>query len=136
MEKNIQKTNQSHNEIKLHNKGSKVIDYLKKNHSIISFIVLAFAGIIVYSNTFNCSFHFDDKQITDDYQLLRNFSNFTDINFWNHPGRQVAFLSFALNYHFNKFDVFGYHLINIVIHIVTGFFVFLLIKLILHLISI
>ena len=35
------------------------------------------------------------------------------------------FITFALNYGFNNYDVFGYHIVNITIHILSGFFLYL-----------
>jgi protein O-mannosyl-transferase len=101
--------------------------------NIISIILIILAGILVYSNSFDCPFYFDDFGNISDNQGIKNLSMFTNTNYWSQPRRQMAYISFALNYHFNKFDVFGYHLINILIHIMTGIFTFLLIKLILNL---
>ena len=42
--------------------------------------------------------------------------------------RPVANVSFGLNYYFGGYDVFGYHLVNVVIHIITGLLLFLLVK--------
>jgi protein O-mannosyl-transferase len=132
MKKNIQKPKQPNKEIETQERD-KIIDYIIRHFNVFSIIFITLIGIEVYSNSFNCSFHFDDKpNITENLQI-RNLTNFTNVNYWLHPGRQLACLSFALNYHFNKLDVFGYHLINITIHIITGIFSFLFIKLILSL---
>ena len=42
--------------------------------------------------------------------------------------RPVANVSFGLNYYFGGYDVFGYHLVNVVIHMITGLLLFLLVK--------
>ena len=44
------------------------------------------------------------------------------------PNRPVANLSFALNYYFHQYDVIGYHVINIVIHIITGILLYFFLK--------
>ncbi|MGD9078207.1 MAG: tetratricopeptide repeat protein [Desulfobacterales bacterium] len=44
------------------------------------------------------------------------------------PSRPVAYISFGLNYYLGGYDVFGYHLVNIGIHLVTGLLLFLLVK--------
>ncbi|MES0447386.1 MAG: tetratricopeptide repeat protein [Desulfobacterales bacterium] len=36
-------------------------------------------------------------------------------------------LTFALNYKFGKLNVFGYHLVNVLVHIINGFLVYLLV---------
>ena len=33
-------------------------------------------------------------------------------------------LTFALNYYFGEGDVFGYHLVNMIIHILSGIFLY------------
>jgi len=43
--------------------------------------------------------------------------------------RPVANISFALNYYFGKEDPFGYHLVNLMIHLLTGVCLFFLIRL-------
>jgi protein O-mannosyl-transferase len=132
MKKNILKTNISKKEITERSSANKPLDFLNKHSSIVSLFLITIAGIIVYSNSFNCTFHFDDNPNITQNSIIKDLSNFTNINYWLHPGRQVAYLSLALNYHFNKLEVFGYHLINLLIHIVTGIFTFLLIKLMLN----
>ena len=43
--------------------------------------------------------------------------------------RPVAMLSFAFNYYFGKYNVVGYHLVNILVHITTGILLFIFLKL-------
>jgi protein O-mannosyl-transferase len=112
--------------------GEKFIDFINRHFNIFSIILIISAGFIVYSNSFDCTFHFDDQGTITDNPIIKNLSNFENFNYWQHPARQIAYLSFGLNYHFNKLNVFGYHLVNIFIHIITGIFSFLLIKLILN----
>jgi len=42
--------------------------------------------------------------------------------------RPVPCLSFALNWYFGRDDPFGYHLVNICLHLLTGYFLFLFIQ--------
>lgn len=42
--------------------------------------------------------------------------------------RPVAHISLALNYYFHQLDVRGYHAVNILIHIITGVFLYFLLK--------
>jgi tetratricopeptide (TPR) repeat protein len=44
------------------------------------------------------------------------------------PGRPIANLSFALNFYFHGYDVIGYHVVNIVIHIITGILLYFFLK--------
>ena len=88
----------------------------------VSIIIISCLGILVYSNTFLCSFHLDDFA-----SILNNFAiiNIHHLhNIWIFlPRRFVLYLSLALNYHFNGVHVMGYHLLNLAVHLLAGIFV-------------
>ncbi|MBI2340885.1 MAG: tetratricopeptide repeat protein [Deltaproteobacteria bacterium] len=88
-------------------------------------ILLALVAVLIYSNTFSSPFHFDDRLNLVENPQIKNLANFRDFS----GTRYVGFLSFALNYHFGGLNVFGYHLVNILIHITNGFLVYSLILL-------
>ena len=99
-------------------------DNLKSQVS--NLILIALLGVIVYSNSFNCSFHFDDLFDIRDNSKIRNLWNVID--WWNYaPSRPVGFFTFALNYHFNKTDVWGYHFVNLFIHICNAYLMYWLV---------
>ena len=94
----------------------------------LSIILISCLGIFVYSNTFFCSFHFDDIPYIVDNPYIRDISNLQNTwNWW--PCRFITFFSLALNYHFYQFNVFGYHLFNLAIHLVSSLLVWWLINL-------
>jgi tetratricopeptide (TPR) repeat protein len=95
----------------------------------LSIIILT--GIIIYSNSLNCSFHFDDTISIENNSNIHNLSNLKALWAEYGPLRFIPYLSFALNYHFNKINVAGYHLVNIFIHILNSCLVFWLTLLIL-----
>ncbi len=79
-------------------------------------------GILAFSNTFANSFHFDDSYAIVDNFALRDISNVRLIwDFW--PMRFITFYSLAWNYHWGGLAVFGYHLMNLLIHGATALFV-------------
>ncbi len=82
----------------------------------IGLAAILLLGILIYSNSFNCSFHFDD---TFNIVNNTNIRDLSDVNAWWNisPNRPVAFFTFALNYHFNQLDVWGWHLVNLAIHL-------------------
>src|SRR3989338_2672953 len=97
----------------------------------LAVIILCLLGIVIYSNTLHVPFQFDDHAI-----LLKNLSVISspsDIGaIWNYwASRFIPFLTFALNYHFNGLNVFGYHLVNLIIHLGSGLTAFWLINLLL-----
>ena len=82
---------------------------INKKLSLTTIVAL---GIVIYSNSFDCSFHFDDIHDIVDNEKMKNINDI-----WNYnPRRAVGFFTLALNYHIHKLNVFGYHLINFIIH--------------------
>lgn len=101
------------------------------------FVLLALLIILflAYHNSFDCSWHFDDyDNITQNNNIqIKQFSweNVKKISFGiinsNRISRPVSYLSFALNYYFGGLDVFGYHVVNFLIHYLCAIFLFLFI---------
>ena len=101
--------------------------------SIIALSVLIFS---IYGNSFDCSWHFDDEpNITDNPNLhlkeitwenLRR-ALYSDRNNPTILYRPTVCLTFALNHYFGGLNVFGYHLINVLIHVLSSVFLFLFI---------
>ncbi|MFC2048833.1 tetratricopeptide repeat protein [Elusimicrobiota bacterium] len=90
-------------------------------------VILAIAVFAIYSNSLHAPFVFDDKPHIVENHAIRNLDNFITGGF-NASARAVTFLSFALNYHFGKLNTFGYHIVNIALHILNCFLVFFLTK--------
>ncbi|MBT4483474.1 MAG: tetratricopeptide repeat protein [Candidatus Latescibacteria bacterium] len=89
-------------------------------------LLIGMLGGIIYSNSFDCSFHFDDYYNITENNAIRNIENVNAI--WNFINRRfVGIFTFALNYHFHHLDVFGYHVFNVVIHIASSFLVWWLV---------
>ena len=44
------------------------------------------------------------------------------------PRRPIVNLSFAFNYYFHEYNIIGYHVINTLVHVLTGFFFYLFIE--------
>ncbi len=94
----------------------------------ISIILICLVGMIAYSNSFNCSFHFDDHLNIEENITIRNLSNVKA--WWGFvPSRPIGYLSFALDYHFHRLDVWGYHLVNLAIHVINAVLVWWLVLL-------
>ena len=89
--------------------------------------------LIVYSNSFHAAWHLDDYQNITRNPQLHKIKNLNFSNLWasvHSPGTQrifrpVAMLSFALNWHIASNHVFGYHIVNLSIHLLTAFFLYL-----------
>jgi len=104
---------------------------------VIAIALLFFLILAIYSNTFYAAWQFDDKPNIIDNQLLHLkdlkpeslFETFyTDPHDpWN-PGkklnRPIVFLTFAINWYFSQEKVFGYHIVNLLIHFLTAAFLY------------
>ncbi|MBI5203789.1 MAG: hypothetical protein HZA11_02605, partial [Nitrospirae bacterium] len=92
---------------------------------IFHVLLIIVVGFLVYSNTFNVPFHFDDApNIVENYKL-RDLSNS-----WPPSGsRWFGFLTFALNYYFGGLNTIGYHVVNLIIHIINAILVYWLVTL-------
>lgn len=97
-----------------------------------SIALLAVVGCLVYANTLNVPFHFDDEnniqnpalrvEKLEKEEILKALTNSTLV------ARPVSNFSFALNYYIGEYRVQGYHLVNILIHVCAGIFLFLLLR--------
>ena len=87
-------------------------------YEVYGLAIIILLGIIIYSNSFTCSFNFDDIDNIVNNKSIRNLS---DTNAWlsYSTNRPVSMFTFALNYHFNKLDVWYYHLFNFIIHLIN-----------------
>ena len=92
--------------------------------------------LIVYGNSFFGEWHFDDyHNIVDNRNVHLQGLTWQDIRptFYGiavepqggHVSRPLSYLSFGLNYFFGGTDVFGYHVVNFLIHVAAAVFLFL-----------
>jgi len=80
---------------------------------------------MIYSNIYHCPFVFDDIYSIVDEVRIRELSNFSSFDRFLKP-RHIVDFTFFLNYRFGKLGVFGYHLVNVLIHVINGFLVYFL----------
>jgi protein O-mannosyl-transferase len=111
-----------------------------KSLEFLLLLLLAVCTFFVYTRSIKGPFVFDDTfNIRDNVNIRLTKLTFDKIikAGFDSPSshRPVANISFALNYYFNRDDTAGYHLINILMHILTGIILFYLIKTTLKLLS-
>ncbi len=106
------------------------------NDSRFHIACLVFLIIIIYSNTLNAPFQWDESLHLVDNPLVKDFRYFAHpaAGQWSEQykffiDRYVAFLTFALNYRIHGLSVAGYHIVNIAIHIANSILVYLLVLL-------
>jgi len=92
--------------------------------------LIAGVALLAYSNTFHVPFHFDDRpNIVNNPNVQIKVFAWDPIerlfkNTYKESIRVLSFFTLALNYYFGGFNVFGYHLVNLLIHIASGVFLY------------
>jgi hypothetical protein len=109
---------------------------IKYSYSKVILIIIVFfvLGFLTYSNTFESPFVFDDELRITENPAIR-LHDLTAQSLWDAAfgkdsarSRPVGNISFALNYYFHQYEPAGYHLVNIVVHIVCGILLWLFLK--------
>jgi tetratricopeptide (TPR) repeat protein len=103
--------------------------------ALLTFLILVVSGLALFSNSFSNGFHLDDfhtiifnthvhslEGIPSFFLSGRGFSGTPFVSGF----RPVTATLNALNYAFSKTDPVGYHLVNLSIHILVSFLVFLI----------
>ena len=100
---------------------------MDRRHNFFFISVIIIAGIIAYSNSFDCSLHFDDAKFFEKIDKIVS----PDIADWFllFPSRPAGTLTFAVNYQLHGLDVWGYHLVNLIIHLINALLIWWLTRL-------
>lgn len=94
--------------------------------SYCALLVFCVLGFSIYSNTFSVPFYLEDyARIVDNSDVRLNELTFEGVLRFIDMDRPITMLTFALNYYAGGLELFGYHLVNIAIHILTAFGLFL-----------
>jgi len=88
-------------------------------------VVLIVLGVVVYSNSFNCGFLFDDET-----QILQN----ENVHSWAWPWafvqnvrRPLLYITLTANHTLGQENPFGYHLFNLAVHLLASIWLFLIV---------
>jgi tetratricopeptide (TPR) repeat protein len=103
-----------------------------KKPLLITFILIASLGFIIYSNSFDAPFVFDDMHNIKDNPYVRMTEIKPDylkkLEKFPCDSRIIPNLSFALDYFFHRYETQGYHYVNTIIHILNAFVIFLIFR--------
>jgi Flp pilus assembly protein TadD len=102
-------------------------------HEILLLSLLAVIIVLIYTPSLTTPFIFDDISNIRDNPHIRipslSLKNLTWAGFHSPiVNRPVANISFALNYYIHGYNPVGFHVVNVLIHIATGFFLYFLAK--------
>lgn len=92
---------------------------------LLVFIAICAVGWQLYSRTLDVPWLFDDIQNICENPVVHDLWSAVR-NIWGQRG--FAYVTFALNYRFGQLDVVGYHVVNIAIHLLASWIVYLLAK--------
>jgi hypothetical protein len=95
-------------------------------HHLLAVALIAGVALTAYSNTFSVPFQFDDRP-----NIVSNPNIQIKVLTWDRLERLIknthkesirvfSYFTLALNYYFGEFNVFGYHLVNFIIHVASG----------------
>ena len=107
-----------------HNKAHTKRDFIEKR--VVHFFLILLFALLSYSNTFHVPFLFDDIPNIVENPVIRDLGNFLNAGQLK-ASRYIGKLSFALNYRMHGLEVIGYHIVNLLIHMVNGLLVYLLV---------
>ena len=103
------------------------LDYI--SNQIKAFFLICCMGVLAFYGTLHSPFHYDDAHAIVENPYIKDLDKFQEkVGIQNIFNRSVLLLSFAINQKIGKLEVFGYHLLNIIIHILSTILWFFLVK--------
>jgi Flp pilus assembly protein TadD len=90
---------------------------------LLALCTVLFAGLFCYANSYSVPFVLDDVTSILTNPLVKSFD-------FRLKSRILGDLSFALNYRLGGFEPCGYHVVNLILHLLNAGFVYLLVQLI------
>jgi tetratricopeptide (TPR) repeat protein len=101
---------------------------LQKFFIPISLFFISLATFLIYSNILHGPFIFDDIANIKENPLIKiehfSFLSIKNLLYSLNGQRPIPLFSFAINYFFDHYNTFGYHVVNILIHILNGILLF------------
>jgi tetratricopeptide (TPR) repeat protein len=87
---------------------------------------LAVLTVATYANSLDGSFVFDDLQVVMQNSALMNVRTFGDVVSlaMREGSRKLLFFTYGLNYYLSGLQTFGYHLVNVILHVVNVLLVY------------
>lgn len=99
---------------------------MTKKVSLFSILLICGAALLAYANSLNGIFVFDDHSYIENNPAIYDLFNFKAIVEF-HPSRPFGTYTFALDYFIWGLNPSGYHLTNLLIHIMTSVLVWWLV---------
>ena len=101
-------------------------------YQLLILTLLIAIGFLIYSNTLQSPFTFDDAQAIVENPSIRmtklSINELIEGAIGWSKNRPIAMVTFALNYYLGEYNPLGYHLVNIWVHIANGLLLYFFVK--------
>ena len=109
----------------------KIVNPTMDNFSISARVkalaLICVCGVIIYFATVHSPFIYDDAHAIEDNPYIKNLSKFQQmVGVQNIFNRSILLFTFSVNHAIGQLDVFGYHLINLMLHLCVGIMLYFL----------
>ena len=109
--------------------NSKITNIGSIGYQLKSVTLLTCMGLLAFWATFYSPFIYDDAHAIVENPYIQHLSDYQkSVGIENIFNRSVLLLTFAVNREIGGLDVFGYHLTNVLVHILTGLVWFFLVS--------
>ncbi|MCP4614830.1 MAG: hypothetical protein GY844_00205, partial [Bradyrhizobium sp.] len=100
----------------------------QRSHALLAGLVLVVVGVATFGNNLDGPFVFDDTLAIERNESIRRLWPITDVLVApagsSSAGRPVGNLTLAINYAIGEYEVGGYHVVNIGVHILCALVLF------------
>lgn len=112
---------------KIHKKNKQTDSFFNRQWpSWLPFVLIVVMGSLAYSNSFSVPFQFDDEVHILNREIFQNPGHYLKLSSWfDINNRPLAGFTFSLNYVVHHKNVWGYHLVNLLIHLLSAMILFL-----------
>jgi protein O-mannosyl-transferase len=94
---------------------------------IRSLLILTLLPMLLYFNSLQGSFQFDDRNLIDRPWIADLQAFQENVRIDRYENRPILLWTFALNNALNKYKVFGFHLLNLLLHVFVCILVFVIV---------
>lgn len=90
-------------------------------------LILVLVPLILYFNSLKGAFLYDDQRFQD-YEWMQDLGQFKkDVHLRHIQNRPIYIFTIALNHSLNRNNVFGFHLVNLLLHVCVSILIFCII---------
>ncbi len=111
-----------------------MFDFIKRNKNICFLILCIFVVLVMYGSSLWGDFVFDDRGIVEHQSFLENPLSWHQVlvtPYWNVDAglyRPITIFTYGLNFFLFGDGAMSFHLINILLYLLSGYFLFVLLK--------